>query len=482
MNKWLVVWALIVSASASAAVTPIPDALEVQAVAARKDAQAMQEYLQRFQQAYEADPAAERPLIQAYWALHGETDTSLEAFFDNWVSQHPQSYEAHLVRGIYFWGRATLIAKPKSISNVVQSEKAWKQYENFMTRARQDLEAAVELSPHPIAAQRTLIAICSDQRDTGCIKDTYRQGLVGAPKSLALRRGYLGWMNDPKEWERELAEAEKLGVNEEAIKVLKAERKLQESWKIRQADGGTEVSIYKNIVKSVQDPWLDERAAHMFFRRANYAEAIPLYTSALETHPNLEDVLYWRGQAYYAIGNFQAGHADTMRAALIGNPQASRALIDFYISGEKGLPKDFAMAARWCSIAARRDQSYGAFCLGDLYSNGYDVYPRDKKKSMFWTRRAAELGHQTAQHDLGITLLNGIGGQPPNREEGIYWLKLSAQGGFEYADRKLRMHLSSWEYFKEITWPAYRDGFLNGGISFSSVIGLLMEIVRALLN
>lgn len=479
MRNWIVVWTLFFSASAWAVVLPIPDALEVQALAAKQDARMLQGYLQRYQSEYEANQDAERPLLQAYRALREQTDTSLDAFYDRWVAQFPQSYEARVAQANYVWGRAALIAHPKAISGGVQSDYAWQQYWSFLDKARQDLETALTLSQHPLAAQRTLISICSEQGDEQCVIHVYQQAVAKTPRSLALRRGYLATTNNREVWAREIAAAEKAGVSADAIKVLKAEQQLNDSGEIRQADGGTEVAIYRSIVGMVQDPWLDERAAHMFMRRKNYADALPLYNRALVANPNLTDALYWRGQAYYAVGDFQAAHADTMRAALIGNPQANRALIDAYIRGENGLPKDFVAATRWCSLAAQNDQSYGAFCLGDLYANGYAGYPRDPVKSLFWLKRAAELGHQTAQHDLGVIFFKGLNGQPVNREAGIYWLKLSAEGGFEYARNKLRMYLSSWEYFKEISWPAYRDAFTRGDYNFRTILGLLVEIVKA---
>jgi len=68
---------------------------------------------------------------------------------------------------------------------------------------------------------------------------------------------------------------------------------------------------------------------------------------------------------------------------------------------------------------------------------------------------------------------------PQDRAAGIGWLKLSAQGGFEYAERKLRLHLSSWEYFREMTWPAYREAFQHGNLNVHLLVSLLIEMVRA---
>lgn len=478
-SNYAAMLALVFSASAGAAELPVPDAMEVQALAERRDAQALQDYFQRYQRAYQANPEAERPLIQTYWALRGKTDTSLDAFYDRWVEVFPQSYEARVVRANHAWARAALIAHPRAIRGGVQSDRAWQQYRQFLQKARQDLETAQTLSSHPLVAQRSLIGVCRMQQDETCAKQVYRQAVSQAPRSLALRRVYLDGVDDRDLRTAEIAEAENQGVSVEGVRVLKAEQQLSDSRKIMRADGGTEVAIYQGIVGSVQDPWLDESAAHMYMRRNNYAEAIPLYTRALKANPNLDDALYWRGKAYFAVGDFLAAHADTMRAALIGNPQASRDLIDFHIRGEKGLPKDFSASARWCSLAAQHDQSYGAFCLGDLYANGYAGYPVDPEKSLLWMQRAADLGHQTAQHDLGVVLLKGMNDQPPDRAAGIYWLKLSSAGGFDYATNKLRMHLSRWEYFKAITWPAYRDALMGGELSFKIVMGLLIEMVRA---
>lgn len=462
-----------------AAETAIPDALAVQQLAARHDAAGLRALFERYQRQYEARRESERPLLQAYWALRGQTDTSLAVFYDQWVAASPASYEARVSRAIYRWSRAKLIADPKSIAGVVQAESAWRQYAEFLAVARADLDTAQSLSRHPIVAQRTLLAVCQTLGDMPCVQRVYDTAIAQAPQSLLLRRGYLAAIDDAGIWQREIAGAEKRAAGVQTVAILKAEQALFDSRRARQADGATEVAIYERIVKSIADPWIDESAAHMYLRRKNYAEAIPLYTRALDGNPNLDDALYWRGQAYFAVGNFPAAHADTIRAAKLGNPQASRDLIDFHLRGEKGLPRDLAAAARWCALAARNDQSYGAFCLGDLYANGLAGYPRDPAKSMAWLTRAAELGHQTAQHDLGVILLKGLNGQTPDREAGIAWLKRSAEGGFEYAAQKLRMHLTSWEYFKRMTWPAYRDALAGGHISATLILSLVVEAARA---
>ncbi len=479
MRNWIAGVMLSFSAAVGAQALPIPDALEVQALVARQDVAALQAYFSRYQHQYEADPATERPLIQLYWALMRETDSALAAIYDQWVSALPDSYEARMARAMYRWGQADLIAYPVAYEGV-NADRAWQDYRSLMQQAREDVEASLQLTKRPLVSYRVLIALCDAMRDGPCVEQAFREGVAQAPHSLALRRGYIAAIaGDDTLHARVVADARAQGMASEHVKVLEAEKHLTDNRKIMRADGGTEVAIYESIARTVQDPWLDERIGHMFYRRSFYPRALEFYSRALAGNPNLDVALYWRARTYFAMGDMLAGRADMMRAALMGNPQANRHLIDQHVQGSNGAVRDEVAMARWCGIAARRGQAYGAFCLGDVYANGYAGHARDMQKSLVWTRRAAELGMPTAQHDLGVMLLNGLMGVPQDRAAGIGWLKLSAQGGFEYAERKLRLHLSAWEYFREMTWPAYREAFQQGGLNVRLVVNLMIEMARA---
>ncbi len=478
MRNWIAGVMLSFSAAVGAQTLPIPDALEVQALAARQDVAALQAYFSRYQHQYEVDSATERPLIQLYWALMRETDSGLATLYDRWVGAMPASYEARMARAMYRWGQADLIADPVAYQGV-NADRAWQDYRSLMRQAREDVEVSMKLTARPLVSYRVLIALCDATRDGPCVEQAFRKGVAQAPHSLALRRGYIAAIaSDDSVRANVIADARTQGMAPDHVKVLEAEKQLSDSWKIMRADGGTEVAIHESIAKTVQDPWLDQRIGHMFYRRSFYPRALEFYSRALASNPNLDEALYWRARTHFDMGNILAGRADMMRAALMGNPQANRHLIDQHVQGSNGAARDEAAMVRWCGIAARRGQAYGAFCLGDVYANGYAGYPRDMEKSLAWTRLAAERGMPTAQHDLGVMQLKGLG-IPQDRAAGIGWLKLSAQGGFEYAERKLRLHLSSWEYFREMTWPAYREAFLHGNLSVRLVVSLLIEMARA---
>ncbi|MFP5409235.1 MAG: hypothetical protein ACLGGY_08150, partial [Gammaproteobacteria bacterium] len=131
MKNWIAGVLLSFSAAVGAQTLPIPDALEVQALLARQDAAALQTYFSRYQRQYEADPATERPLFLLYGALELETDSSLKPFYDRWVLEMPDSYEARMARALYRRGQANLIAYPVAYEGI-NTDRTWQDYARLM--------------------------------------------------------------------------------------------------------------------------------------------------------------------------------------------------------------------------------------------------------------------------------------------------------------------------------------------------------------
>ena len=57
----------------------------------------------------------------------------------------------------------------------------------------------------------------------------------------------------------------------------------------------------------------------------------------------------------------------------------------------RGVPQDFAEAARWFQLAAKQGYAKAQAALGDLYLVGWGV-PRDNRAAQIWFRKAAEQG------------------------------------------------------------------------------------------
>jgi uncharacterized protein len=74
----------------------------------------------------------------------------------------------------------------------------------------------------------------------------------------------------------------------------------------------------------------------------------------------------------------------------------------------RGVPQDYAEAAKWYRRAAAQGHAGAQFNLGRRYADGRGV-PQDYAEAVKWLRRAAEQGLADAQNDLGCMYAHGRG-------------------------------------------------------------------------
>ncbi len=101
----------------------------------------------------------------------------------------------------------------------------------------------------------------------------------------------------------------------------------------------------------------------------------------------------------------------------------------------RGVPQDFAEAARWFQLAAKQGYAKAQAALGDLYLVGWGV-PRDNRAAQIWFRKAAEQGVARAQNKLGILYLKGQGA-PPDDSLAAAWFAQAAEHGDHDAQANL---------------------------------------------
>jgi TPR repeat protein len=77
-----------------------------------------------------------------------------------------------------------------------------------------------------------------------------------------------------------------------------------------------------------------------------------------------------------------------LERATKGDPEAQFELGKNYEAGRIGLPRDFALAARWYREAANQGDAYAAASLGILLNFGKGI-PRDYVQAYVWYERAA---------------------------------------------------------------------------------------------
>lgn len=128
----------------------------------------------------------------------------------------------------------------------------------------------------------------------------------------------------------------------------------------------------------------------------------------------------------------EMGTADTAfdqiaAKAFHGNPAAQSQLGFLFVSGDEGVPKDGAEAARWLGLAAAQGVAAAQLNLALILAQG-DGVPQDLGQAAQWCQRAAHQGLAAAQDRLGIMYVQGEG-VTKNDTEALAWFLVAAGAG-----------------------------------------------------
>ena len=105
-------------------------------------------------------------------------------------------------------------------------------------------------------------------------------------------------------------------------------------------------------------------------------------------------------------------------SAELGNVNAQNAQgnLGFAYENGRGVPKDYAEAARWYRRVADQGVSWAQTRLGEMYEYGH-VGPVDYVEATRWYRQAASEGDVFAQTNLGLLYERGLGVARVDRAE-----------------------------------------------------------------
>jgi uncharacterized protein len=122
------------------------------------------------------------------------------------------------------------------------------------------------------------------------------------------------------------------------------------------------------------------------------------------------------------------------RAAGQGIASAQYILGSMYAQG-RGVPQNYAEAARWYRQAAEQELAGAQSSLGALYAAGKGV-PQDYSEALGWYRKAADKGDPVGQTLLGSMYDQGQG-VPQDYAEAVRWYRKAADQGLAQAQRML---------------------------------------------
>ncbi len=159
----------------------------------------------------------------------------------------------------------------------------------------------------------------------------------------------------------------------------------------------------------------DARAA---YQAGDYAEALRILRPIAEQGNALAQATL--GDMYY-LGD---GYYEMLLEAPNSFYEALR--LQYYYRG-KGVPQNYAEAARWYRLAAEQGHARTQVRLGFMYQFGYGVL-QNYAEAVKWYRLAAEQGDADAQSSLGFRYQNGEG-VPQDNVLAHMWFNLAASKG-----------------------------------------------------
>jgi len=125
--------------------------------------------------------------------------------------------------------------------------------------------------------------------------------------------------------------------------------------------------------------------------------------------------------------NLAVQHALAVRKAAERGDSVAQARLGYLYMNGKGVPQDYAEAARWYRKAAEQGHVGGEYWLGYQCETGQGV-PPNLGEAARWYRRAAEQGDVEAQKRLALLYLQGRGVAKDSQEAEKWYSKAAGQG------------------------------------------------------
>lgn len=217
--------------------------------------------------------------------------------------------------------------------------------------------------------------------------------------------------------------------------------------------------------------WLQHKRASVAWKRLSDA-ATETRTRADQGDVTAEFNL---AHMYYEGKGIPLDYAEAARwyrqAADQGYAKAQFNLGDLYFRGQ-GVPQDYAEAVHWIQKSADQDVAKAQSGLGYMYFNGVGLQ-RDYAEAVYWYRRAADQGEAVAQVDLGYMYAKGQG-VPQDRAEALRWYRKAAENGNLEAKRALETSGSGLGVLTETRWFELATVFLGVPVGLWAILGSLL--------
>jgi tetratricopeptide (TPR) repeat protein len=278
--------------------------------------------------------------LRAAFRVFYATDAALEAKYDAWIAQFPNSYVAHLARGIYYKTVGEERRGPASFSETTAQQL--RGMEAALGKASQDLRASVGLDAKPLLTYFYMLAVANYLGDKAEVRELLDQSTKADPGNLIVRECYMQtieprWGGSVEQMYAFLDESRRTGLPRVRLQLLESTIVAEQA--MRHQQDGDYVAAERDYRKAIALggevclPCL----AWVLTLENKFEDAIAVYSKVLDSNPADINSRANRGRAYMEAGKVREGLADLTAAAGSGDEYSENELGKLNMMGIPGL-------------------------------------------------------------------------------------------------------------------------------------------------
>jgi tetratricopeptide (TPR) repeat protein len=319
--------ALLLAVNLCQAQTATLTAGDVRSLLSRGEFGKLDGHFGQLQRSYGAGRITEVDLRAAFRVFY-EPDPVLESAYSRWVANSPQSYVAHLARGIYYKFLGTERRGEESASRTTPEQFAAMHAAHRI--AASEFERSIKLEKKPILSYLHYIDILMYKGDDAGTRRLFENGLKLDSKTFVLREKYLGtlmrkWGGTPEQMHAFIAESRLAGLTQQQMAQLNSVVIQDEAW-VRQfhdQDDDGAINLYRRAAllsgEACASCSADASLAELLAHKKQFSEALLPVSRVLKARPDDIEMLNLRAFCYLELGQGAEATPDLERGAALGS-------------------------------------------------------------------------------------------------------------------------------------------------------------------
>lgn len=275
--------------------------LIIRKMLSNKDFKKLNTTLLDYHKAYQQDIHNEDALLDAFLAF-SIGDGSYEPLLNDWVSNHPESYQPYLARASYFYNLGWKSRGGKW--GVETTDEQLEAMRNYFSRAKRDIEQVLMIKPNHIVPYYFLINIYKAMGRKYEVKEITKKALKENPNSFRIRSAYLlalapKWHGTYKEMDQFAIESQQYVSENPRLKALQGYAFYDAgSMQSNAKNYGVALKYLGEALSFGDLAIFYEERADIYYRMDRDDEALKDINSAIAIAPQNADFYYMRSKIF----------------------------------------------------------------------------------------------------------------------------------------------------------------------------------------